>query len=178
MLKQTNESVYQALVKRRNISILSADLQQQILAASQVVRGVDYVSSWETSGANTAAAKTVVTRANWRFILTGISIYSQFVPEAAGAFPDFIFKFKNLPFSKSFANVTDPNLLDTVWSKLVIGCQDNGVHFEEFGNECFLLPERAVIETIVKPHIMWGGSYYPHNRGTILYTGIEVKMGD
>lgn len=178
MLKQTNESVYQTLVKKRNIPILSADLRQQILAASQVARSVDYVSSWETSGTNATAAKTVVTRANWRFILTGISIYSQYVPAAAGAFPDFIFKFKNLPFSKSFANVTDPNLLDTVWTKLVIGCQDNGVHFEEFGNECFLLPERAVIETIIKPHIMWGGSYYPHNRGTILYTGIEVKMGD
>lgn len=175
MLKQTIESVYQTLVKRRAEPVLSVEKQTEICTAAKRVRCVDYVASWDITN-GTGRAETVVTRANWRFILTNITVFSQYIPEEAGAFPDFVFNFQNLPFTGSFLNVTDPALLNTVWSKLAIGGQDNGVHFEESRNVLFVLPERAIIETVLKPHIMWGGSIYPNNRGSILYTGVEIQM--
>ena len=75
MLKQTTESVFQELVKRRGDLVLSGDKQREILQAAKNVRSVDYLAAWSiTSGSG--RAEIVRTRPNWIFILTGIGIYS------------------------------------------------------------------------------------------------------
>lgn len=181
MLKQTTESVFQELVKRRGDLVLSGEKQREILQAAKNVRSVDYLSAWSiTSGLG--RAEIVRTRPNWIFILTGIGIYSELLPGVAGAKPPCcVFKFEHLPFTKSFKNKTDPSLMDTVPARLVLGCEGNDpimsdyFHFEEYRNEYFILPERTIIETEIKPYIRMDGTFESYNRGTILYTGLEVS---
>lgn len=180
MLKQTNESVYKSLVKRRGVSILDAAAQADLLRGARRVRCVDYVAKWEINGA-IGTAETVQTRANWRFILTGISCYSDYYPDIANAYPLFKFGFANLPISTSLKN-DEPNLLNKVPSRCVVGLEGiqdvtpgTWFHFEESKNVLFVLPERAIIETEVAPYKDILGMYYVKNRGAFLYTGVEIS---
>lgn len=181
MLKQTTESVYQAFVKRPGDPVLSGKKQLEILRAAKRVRCVDYVAAWDITN-GTGRAEIILTRANWRFILTGIGIYSQHIPGKVDTLPNFCFNFEYLPFSKSIKNATDPALMDTVPARLVLGCEDNDhdqtkyYHFEEYANQLFVLPERAIIETEIKPYKLMNGTFEAYNRGKILYTGVEVSM--
>lgn len=179
MLKQTVESVYKSLVRRRGVSLLDAAAQADLLRGARRVRCVDYISKWEINGVN-GEAETVQTRANWRFILTGISCYSEYLPDVPGAFPLFKFGFENYPVTTSFKN-DDPELLNLVPSRCVLGIEGQDVtpgtfmHFEESKNVLFIMPERTVITTDIKPYKDLFGTYYPKNRGAILYTGVEIS---
>lgn len=180
MLKSTTERVYQELVKRRGELVLSGERQLEILQAAKRVRCVDYLAAWDiTSGSG--RAEIVRTRPNWIFILTGVGIYSELLPDNVGALPCCVFKFEHLPFTKSFKNKTDPSLMDTAPARLVYGCEGNNpimsdyYHFEEYRNEYFILPERAIIETEIKPYVRMDGTFESFNHGKILYTGVEVS---
>lgn len=179
MLKQTVESVYKSLVRRRGVSLLDAAAQADLLRGARRVRCVDYIAPWTIQGAN-GTAQTVCTRANWRFILTGISCYSERHPDIPNAYPLFKFGFKNLPITTSLKN-DDPDLLNLVPSRCVIALEGQDVtpgtffHFEESKNVLYILPERAIIETDVMPYKDLLGMFYVENRGAILYSGIEIS---
>lgn len=182
MLKQTTESVIQALVKPRCAPILTAAAQQEILKASKNVRCVDYVSNYvipETSV--NARADSIVTRANWLFILTGIAIYNRMGTTGIQQ-PRFKFTFPDLANTGRIKNRTDSNELDTAPAMVYMGCEGLDVgsypnyHFEEFKNVFHVLPERAVIDITIMPYVQMNGLAWNNTAGSILFTGVEISM--
>lgn len=181
MLKQTNESVFQALVKQRGASVLTPSRQMEICRAAKAARCVDYVSNFEIPKlVKRWKADTVETRANWRFILTGIGIYTR--AEKQNGYihqPRFKFTFPQLANTGTIKNRTGAEELDTVQACLYMGCEghlfNHNKHFEEYKNVFHVLPERSIIEVTVMDDDGTNPEFQ-NQFGTILFTGFEISM--
>lgn len=181
MLKQTNESVFQALVKKRGASVLSTAQQVEICRAAKAVRSVDYVSNFSIPKLiKRATADTVETRANWKFILTGIGIYTRAWKQSNGriAQPRFKFTFPVMPDSATIKNRTGAEELDTAQACLYMGCENHlfndYAHFEEYKNVFFVLPQRSLIEVTVMNEDNTNPEFQ-NQYGQIIFTGIEIS---
>lgn len=182
MIREVVNEIYKRLVHNPDAPLLSTAQQLEVLTAAKLCRGVDYVCNWQTKfGIDTATQ--IVTRANWLFILCGVSCYSQTFRGNEIAYPRFSMEFENVPFPRRFVEKTDPSLMDTVPTRLTIGCQGNDAaignfpnyHFEEPKNVIHLLKERTVITTRILPYTQLNGFIWQPCRGQILYSGLEIS---
>lgn len=180
MLKQTNESVFQALVKKRGASVLSTAQQVEICRAAKAVRSVDYISNFSIPKLiKRATADTVETRANWKFILTGIGIYTRAEKQNGRIHqPRFKFTFPIMPDSATIKNRTGAEELDTAQACLYMGCENHlfndYAHFEEYKNVFFVLPQRSLIEVTVMDDDGTNPEFQ-NQYGQIIFTGIEIS---
>lgn len=181
MLKQTNESVFQALVKQRGASVLTPSRQLEICRAAKAVRCVDYISEFYIPALiKRWRAETVQTRANWIFILTGIGIYTMAKKQYGYIHqPRFKFTFPQLANTGTIKNRTGADELDTVQAALYMGCEchlfNDNKHFEEYKNVFHILPERSIIEVTT----LDDDGHNPeaqNQEGQILFTGFEISM--
>lgn len=181
MLKQTNESVFQALVRQRGASVLTPSRQMEICRAAKAARCVDYVSKFEIPKLiKNWKAETVETRANWNFILTGIGIYTRALPQGGRIHqPRFKFTFPVLANTATIKNRTGADELDTVQACLFMGCEhhlfNSNAHFEEYKNVFHVLPERSIIEVTTLDDDGTNPEWQ-NQEGTILFTGFEISM--
>lgn len=166
MLKQFNETFFDALVNKRGSLVLGVDKQNEICKNAKNVRSVDYVVKIEVNN-GVANPLSIVTRANWHFILTNAAVYwdpSNDVadyPRVGLNFPDYT---PQSPFGTLPADVY------TVPTNLVFGREGAG-RFEEYKNLYYSLGQRFVIEVhtkATKPN--------DYRRGYLMLTGLEVNL--
>lgn len=170
MLRSFSQKFISEFVKKRDSLVLNSDQQKEIIDKSKRVRSCDYVANFVVKN-GVAKTSGIVTRANWRFLLTNVCCYwenlslSDF-PKVSLEFPYFVPK---TPFRTRAAD------WGAVPSNLVFGREGlTGAfhHYEEAKNLYYLLDQRFVINLNVKSNT---GIY---SRGTVLLTGLELDLSE
>lgn len=186
MYPQTINELYAQFVNKPGASVLTAEKQREILTSAKNCRCVDYVAKWsKPNGApGVVSPEMITTRANWLFIMTGISVCDVMQPGAVEWLPRFAVEFENIPYPRPFVEKTNPDLLDTVPARLVFGVEGNDAqisnfpnyHFEEQKNVFFVLPERATISIKILPYT-WMNGFIPQDvQGAIMFSGLEISL--
>lgn len=170
MLRQFVQKVYSSLVKDPGAAVVDADRRAEYLENARNVRAVDYVAKFEVKN-GAASMRSLVTRANWRFIMTGAAVFwESFDPSNM---PKVSVSFDAFAPSSPFRN-TDKGELNAVPCSLVFGREGlTGIknHFEEYKNLFYVLDQRF---SITLDAVANAGQY---GRGYVLLTGVEVNLG-
>jgi hypothetical protein len=168
MLQQT-EKIFDSFVKRGGAVVVSRERQEDIIKRAKRVRAVDYVLEFDCiNGVSTS--KSVTTRANWFFILTGAACLWH---NDVSKFPRVSVNFENYPVKSPFNSEVE--FSGSVPSNLVFGREAlNGkdAHYEEYKDFCYVLDQRFVISLDVFPQSS------ENFRGNVILTGIEVDLSE
>ena len=170
MIKQFVQKVYAALVKDPRASIVEGDRRAEFLKDARDVRAVDYVAKFDVIN-GVASMRSIVTRANWRFIMTGAAAFWETFD--ASNMPKLSVTFNSFAPNSPFRN-TDKGETVAVPCALVFGREGlTGVknHFEEYKNLFYVLDQRF---SITLDAVANAGQY---GRGYVLMTGVEVNLG-
>lgn len=169
MLQQQTEKLFNSFVKRGGAVVVSRERQEDIIKRAKRVRAVDYVLEFDCiNGVSTS--KSVTTRANWIFILTGAACQWN---NDVSKFPRVAVNFENYPVKSPFNSEVE--FSGSVPSNLVFGRESltgENAHFEEYKDFCYVLDQRFVISLDVFPQSA------ENFRGSVILTGLEVDLSE
>lgn len=172
MLRQFNQQFFSEFVHKRDALVTDSDGRREVLARAKKIRSADYVFHFVFRN-GVADPVSVVTRANWRFVLTNAVVFGPefdvpLMPKVTVRFPYYT------PSSPVDGPIED---LGTVPVNLVFGAEDKGVknkRFEEYKNLFYVLDQNFVIEAVAKSQA--GQALYSHYY--LLLSGMEVDTTD
>ena len=169
MLQQQTEKLFNSFVKRGGAVVVSRERQEDIIKRAKRVRAVDYVLEFNCiNGVSTS--KSVTTRANWLFILTGAAcLWNNDVSK----FPRVAVNFENYPVKSPFNSEVE--FSGSVPSNLVFGREaltGKNAHYEEYKDFCYVLDQRFVLSLDVFPQSS------ENFRGIVILTGLEVDLSE